>query len=286
MAALGVTTYSTATYALYNSWYKDYPKTKFHYFNDGKEWLQMDKVGHVFSSYFQTSYSYDVAKWTGLSNTQSVLTGAAIALISQTTLEVMDGYSQEWGFSMADFGANLVGTFAFGSQQLWLGKQIFQIKESSLPRRYDEQRIYNSVDGLGQTSLEQRANVLFGEQLLERALKDYNVQTYWASIDVNALTGWNQWPSWLNLAVGLGAENLYGGFENKWVDDTSNKVFDLSSTFPRYRQYYLSLDINWRNIRTNKHLLNGIFNGLNIFKVPSPTLEYGNGEWRFHLLFW
>jgi hypothetical protein len=32
-------------------WYADYPKSDFHFINDNAEWLQMDKAGHIYSSY-------------------------------------------------------------------------------------------------------------------------------------------------------------------------------------------------------------------------------------------
>ena len=50
----------TATYAagwtgtliaLNEIWYKDFPRSKFKTFNDSKEWLQVDKVGHTYSAY-------------------------------------------------------------------------------------------------------------------------------------------------------------------------------------------------------------------------------------------
>lgn len=286
MAGLGLATYSTATVALYNSWYRDFPKTKFHFFNDNKEWMQMDKYGHIFSSYFQTSYSYDVAKWTGLSDRASLWTSGAIALLSQTTIEVMDGFSSEWGFSKGDALANLCGAGVFLGQQAFFKKQYVFIKESSLPTKYSNQSL-TPVVGIGAASLESRATDLFGKSLAERALKDYNVQTYWASVDVKGLTGLEFWPSWLNLAFGFGAQNLWGGFDNTWTESTpGNQTYQLDTSHPRYRQYYLSLDLNWRKIRTKSHLINGLLNGLNIFKTPSPSLEYGQGEWRFHLLFW
>jgi hypothetical protein len=33
--------------ALNQAWYADYPKQDFHFFNDWKEWQQMDKSGHA-----------------------------------------------------------------------------------------------------------------------------------------------------------------------------------------------------------------------------------------------
>ena len=38
-------------YALNDLWYKDYPKSSFHWINDNSNWLQMDKVGHATTAY-------------------------------------------------------------------------------------------------------------------------------------------------------------------------------------------------------------------------------------------
>jgi hypothetical protein len=32
-------------------WYADYARSDFHFINDNAEWLQMDKAGHIYSSY-------------------------------------------------------------------------------------------------------------------------------------------------------------------------------------------------------------------------------------------
>src|ERR1700716_565760 len=40
-----------ASAGLYYLWYKKFPKTRFHFFNDNAEWLQMDKVGHMTTAY-------------------------------------------------------------------------------------------------------------------------------------------------------------------------------------------------------------------------------------------
>ena len=33
-------------------WYKNYPKSNFHFVNDNSSWLQMDKFGHAATSYY------------------------------------------------------------------------------------------------------------------------------------------------------------------------------------------------------------------------------------------
>ena len=41
----------TSYVGLHNLWYKKYPQSSFHFFNDFNEWNQIDKIGHVYSSY-------------------------------------------------------------------------------------------------------------------------------------------------------------------------------------------------------------------------------------------
>lgn len=41
-----VGTYSLGLFAMNELWYKNYPKSNFHFINDNSSWLQMDKMGH------------------------------------------------------------------------------------------------------------------------------------------------------------------------------------------------------------------------------------------------
>ena len=42
---------SIVTVGLQYLWYKKYPKSSFHFFDDNDEWLQMDKMGHATTAY-------------------------------------------------------------------------------------------------------------------------------------------------------------------------------------------------------------------------------------------
>ena len=44
--------YAIGNVGLYNLWYKGYNTGKFHFFDDNKEWLYMDKLGHSTISYY------------------------------------------------------------------------------------------------------------------------------------------------------------------------------------------------------------------------------------------
>jgi hypothetical protein len=43
--------YGASMVGLNKIWYAGYPKSSFHYYNDAGEWLDMDKVGHVYTAY-------------------------------------------------------------------------------------------------------------------------------------------------------------------------------------------------------------------------------------------
>ena len=47
VGGINVIGYGASLIIFNNAWYKDFPKTSFHTFNDNGEWLQMDKVGHA-----------------------------------------------------------------------------------------------------------------------------------------------------------------------------------------------------------------------------------------------
>src|SRR4029079_12812998 len=60
-------TYTSSLLALNQTWYKNYPKTSFHTYNDSGEWLQIDKIGHGWSACNLSSLSTAAWKWAGLS---------------------------------------------------------------------------------------------------------------------------------------------------------------------------------------------------------------------------
>ncbi|MEM9546652.1 MAG: DUF2279 domain-containing protein [Bacteroidota bacterium] len=283
--ALGISaaTYTGFSIGLYHAWYKQYPQEGFHFFNDGGEWSNMDKIGHVYTSYFQGVLCYKGAKWTGLSDNKSILVGAICGSLFQSTIEVMDGFSSEWGFSLYDMGANLAGIGIYAWQQKYWKDQRITLKVSSFPKKYADHAVVGSN---GTTiSLQDRADDLFGSSFAERYLKDYNAQAYWASVNIHSfLPEGNRCPSWLNIALGYGADNMFGGYENNWESDGEQFEVD-SSLFPRIHQFYLGLDIDLTRIKTKNNFLKGLLSMFNIFKMPSPALEINSrGEFTFHIL--
>ena len=54
----------------------------------------------------------------------------------------------------------------------------------------------------------------------------------------------------------------------------------------RYRQYYLSFDVDLNKINTRNKTLNSILHTFGFLKFPMPTLEYSNNNFSFHPFFY
>ncbi len=270
--------YTSGSIALYHAWYRDYDQDSFHFFNDSGEWLQMDKMGHVYSAYQQTRLSYAGLRWTGLSSDKSLLYASISSGVAQTTIEVMDGFSSEWGFSWYDFGANIVGIGGFAFQQKCWQEQRILMKYSSRIKSYDDVRQGETV-----ISIEDRADALFGRSWPERLLKDYNAQTIWLSANVKSFMPKYSVPDWLNVAVGFGVEQVYGGYQNRWEQAGQN--IDLTENLQRYYQLYISLDMDLSKIETDSKFLRTTLEILNAIKVPFGAIEVNTlGQVKLHLI--
>ncbi|SHL63851.1 Predicted lipoprotein [Chitinophaga jiangningensis] len=267
-----VVLYGTGLAALNAAWYRDYPRSNFHFFNDMEEWKQMDKLGHVFSAYFIGKYSRELWRWSGLPRKQQIWIGGLSGFAYQSVVEVLDGFSSEWGFSWGDMAANAAGSALLISQELAWNEQRIQIKFSAHPGRYEG------------AVLRDKTNQLFGTRFMERVLKDYNAQTYWLSVNLRSFAKDAGIPRWLNISVGYGAAQMYGGNANWWISDDGHR-FDYSST-PRIRQFYLSPDVDFTKIPTKKKGVKVIFQLLNMLKFPAPTLEVtSQGKVRLHPIY-
>ena len=238
-------------------WYSDYERSKFHTINDNKEWLSMDKMGHAFSSYQLGSHGAQLLRWSGVSKTNQLLYGATLGFSFLTAVEILDGYSAAWGFSWGDILANASGTVLYVGQELLWHEQRIALKYSFHQTKYALQR----PDKLGET-------------YIENILKDYNGQTYWLSFNLRSFFKASTIPKWLNVAVGYGAEGMLSGV--KTVTDNDRL---------RYRQFYLSFDVDLNRIETNSKLLKSIFSVFNMIKIPFPALEFNKKGCDFHLLY-
>jgi hypothetical protein len=285
-AATGATIYTGAMIGLNEVWYAEYERSKFHFFNDLGEWEDIDKMGHWVTAYAEANWVYKGARWTGLEERKALWLGVAMGSLFQISVETLDGFSKEWGFSVPDVAFNTIGVSFFAAQQLIWKEQRILLKVSSYHKPYPEVSI-TSVEGSHTTLLTNRTADLYGGPYSSRFFKDYNAMTLWASVNVRSFmkNKNSKIPEWLNVAVGYGAENLFGGFRNEWLEEDIMYVLN-EEDFPRYRQIYLSLDIDLTRIKTKSHFLKTIFNIVNVIKIPAPALEINTlGKLRFHPIY-
>lgn len=248
--------------ALNSVWYADYSKSSFHFINDNAQWLQMDKVGHGFGTYHLGRFYSDALRWSGVDDKKSMIYGASAGFAFISAIEIMDGYSQNWGASAGDIAANAAGSAIFiGQELLWKEQRI-------TPKFSFHSTLYAAA----------RPNVL-GSTYSEQILKDYNGQTYWLSTNVHSFAKSSKVPKWINIAIGYGAEGMVTG-----DDALVNTVFLPSKE--RYRQFYVSLDADLTKIPTKSHLLKTLFSVINTIKIPAPTVEItSHGQVKFHPIY-
>ncbi|TDH27366.1 DUF2279 domain-containing protein [Segetibacter sp. 3557_3] len=265
VAAGNIAGYSLSMVGLYAAWYSQYPQTSFHTFNDNREWLQVDKVGHAYSAYAWSYASMETWRWTGVSRNKRIWLGGLSGAAYQTAIEVLDGFSAGWGWSWGDFAANIAGSGLLIAQELKWDEQRLQPKFSF------HHKSYRSKD------LNAQSNIMYGERIYERFLKDYNGQTYWLSANLRSFFPGSNLPAWLNIAGGYGAEGLFGAKDNVASDDHGNLIFNRRDV-RRYRQWFLAPDVDLRKIRTNSKALRLALGALNVLKFPTPSLEFSNNR--------
>lgn len=255
--------FGTSMYGLYSLWYKGYPKSSFHWFNDSKEWLQIDKAGHFFSSYHFNRVLTEGYAWTGMKRKNAVICGSSTGMLFMATIEIFDGFSAKWGASWSDIVANTAGTSLFAFQEL----------------KWQDQRIISKFSYHNSKYAQYRPDAL-GTTLPEKILKDYNGETHWLSFNIRSLSGCDVIPGWLNFAAGYGAEGMLGGNENP-PDINGN----LLPVFERYRQFYISIDVDLTRIPVKSKFLRLVFSAFNTLKVPFPAIEISRYGTKFQPLY-
>jgi hypothetical protein len=265
--ALGFTTayYAGSLYILGKTWYKGRERVPFHFYNDNKGYLQVDKFGHTFGAYVYSYIGYHYLLTSGYTRKDALLYGATLGLVLQTPIEIMDGIHEGYGFSLGDMAANTMGSAIVIGQELVFKEQIIKYKFSYWESDYAR-----------------KANGYLGTNSFNRIFKDYNGQTYWLSCPINKILPNKLTPDWLNIAVGYGANGMYGEFKN--ISEYNGVAIPTTT---RYRQYLLSLDIDWTRIKCKSKFLKILLKGLTFVKLPFPTLEYNSkGKFKGYYLYY
>jgi len=250
--------YTIALVGLNQLWYADYPKSDFHFINDNEEWLQMDKLGHLSSSYYTGVAGIKAYEWAGFSRKKAIWYGGMTGSLFLTIIEILDGHSEEWGASSGDLIANTTGSLLAIGQALKWNEQRIQLKYSYFPTKFAT----NNPEQLGGNHL-------------ERALKDYNGQTYWMSFNLKSMMQIENenFPNWLSLALGYSATGM-------------KTPFAQNNDSEREREFLLSLDVDLNKIKTKNKALNAVLHTFGFLKFPAPAMQYTNGNILFHPIYY
>ena len=142
-------------------------------------------------------------------------------------------------------------------QELAWGEQRVRLKYSYYPSRYAQYR-----------------PELLGRSFSESWLKDYNGQTYWLSFSPRSFMESSRFPAWLCLSFGYSAGGMTGGSANPQF----NGAGELLPDFERYRQFFLSLDVDLTRLEPRSGLLRTLFSAFGFIKIPFPAVEYNRIE--------
>lgn len=252
--------YSAMLVGLNKAWYAEQERTGFHFFNDNSQWRQVDKTGHFWGAFHQSRTGIDMLRWAGVPDKKAILYGGLLGVVLQTPVEVFDGYQKDYGASVGDMIANTVGSAAVVAQEL----------------AWQEVRVMPKYSFHTTRFASERPNVL-GKSIAEQALKDYNGQTYWLSVNVgDFLPQQSKYPKWLSIAIGYGVDEVVYNHE------PTNNTLGLDA----HRQFYLSPDLNLMHFKGRSKIVNTALYVLSIVKVPAPTLEYNRKDgFKFHALY-
>jgi hypothetical protein len=245
-SSLAIGASASSVVGLNSLWYKDYPRSNFHFFNDSKEWMQMDKFGHAFSAYQIGRNFYNTLITSDTNRNRNIFLGGASGLIYLTSIEILDGKSAQWGFSKSDMIANAFGYFLFASQEYFLQQQFISLKFSYQKSEFANMRPET-----------------FGRNFQQRVLKDYNGQTYWLSAPLSLNRAHTKrFTQWLCISFGYSID------ENLYADNNINSVNNFHAT----REFFFSFDADLNRIEWRRKWMKKIASVINFIKIPSPTI--------------
>ena len=243
--------YGAAYWLVFKKGWWDEEGSRFRFENDFDYALNLDKLGHFASGVMMGESFYEGYRWAGISEFYSYLFAGLSAFATHVAIDVKDGYSPEWGFSIFDVLSGTLGGFLPMAERYVPVFKYIDLKWSywiNSNAYYDQEH-----DASGGVFTD-----------------DYVNQTFWLSLKPYRMlpeAARKYYPSWLAIAVGLS------------IDD---RVF-TKEPHP-HREVYIALDYDLEAFRPQSRLARTIVKALNYFKLPAPTIQV-YPEFHWYLLY-
>ena len=213
---------------------------------DAKYAKQIDKVGHFYSGRIISDLYVRAVRWSGKSEEQSLLWGGILGTAVHGFVEIKDGYSPTWGFSMYDFMSGSLGSFYpyFQSKSRFLN--ALDIKYSYYPKYT---YYYDFIN--------RRGNDFFD---------DYMNATFWFTFNPKRYKPVSNWPKWLGISVGIGVDETLNNYNLKMPG--GNADWGKGGY-----EFYLAPDIDFEGLLPKRPFWKNLGHALNYIKFPTPVIR-------------
>lgn len=231
----------------------------FHFEFDFEYAKNLDKLGHFASGVAMGELFYQGYHWAGFSESTSYLMAGSSAFLTHVAIDIKDGFSPQWGFSIFDVMSGTLGGFYPMAKRY---VPIFKYFDLKMSYWVNSHAYYNSSD----TGV---------------ATDDYVNQTYWCSFKIYRMLPYaarRYYPEWLAFAVGLSIDD--GVYE---INPETHRHMYHYKDVGKY-EVYLALDYDFEAFRPHQLWARNLVKALNYFKFPAPTLQV-YPEVKFFLLY-
>lgn len=238
VASLTLVAYGAAYWLVFAKGWWDESGSHFHFENDFEYAKNLDKFGHFASGVALGEFFYEGYHWAGVPEFYSYLAAGGSTFLTHVAIDVKDGFSPEWGFSVFDVLSGTLGGFYPMAKRYVPFFKYIDLKWSYW---INSQDYYDNSD-----------TGVFTD--------DYVNQTYWCSFKVYRFLpngARKYYPEWLAVALGLSIDGA---------------VFRENAGKGRY-EIFLALDYDLEAFRPHSHLARTIIKALNYIKFPAPTLQ-------------
>ena len=247
VASVALASYGAAYIFVFAEGWWDNDSSHFHFENDFDYALNLDKFGHFAAGVILGESFYEGYRWAGIPEFRSYLFAGLSAMATHIAIDVKDGFSPAWGFSIFDVLSGTLGGFLPMAERY---VPIFKYVDLKWSYWINSTAYYDKNN--------HRGEAVFTD--------DYINQTFWASFKPYRLLPapvQKYYPSWLAFAAGL-------SIDEAMIKDKNHA----------HREVYLALDYDLEAFRPQSRWARTLIKYLNYFKLPAPAIQvYPEFHW-------